>query len=132
MVTGVPVAAETVTPLTSAAAPILLPTSASASATGSAPAETLVRALQSLVVGPVEISGQYVNSVTGAYAFSLPVNAPLVAAYAAAPAPLVFSPYAPATGQYALRASLPGFADKEATLPQLTAGGFVVTNFTFP
>jgi len=121
-----------VTSLTSAAAPILLPASASASATGTAPTDTWVRALQPLVAGPVEINAQYVNSVTGAYAFSLPVNAPLVAAYAAAPAPLVFSPYAPATGQYSLRASLPGFADKQATLPQLTAGGSVTTNFTFP
>ncbi len=132
VVTGVPVATETVTSLTSAAAPILLPASASASATGTAPTDTWVRALQPLVAGPVEINAQYVNSVTGAYAFSLPVNAPLVAAYAAAPAPLVFSPYAPATGQYSLRASLPGFADKQATLPQLTAGGSVTTNFTFP
>ncbi len=132
VVTGVPVAAETVTPLASAAAPVVLPPSASASAAGTAPADTLVRALQPLAVGTVEIDGQYVNSVTGAYAFSLPVSAPLVAAYAAAPAPLVFSADAPAAGRYTLRASLPGFADKDAVLPALNAGGAATANFTFP
>lgn len=132
VVTGVPVAAETVTPVASAAAPVALPPSASASATGTAPADTLVRALQPLAVGTVEIDGQYVNSVTGAYAFSLPVSAPLVAAYAAAPAPLVFAADAPAAGRYTLRASLPGFADKDAVLPALTAGGAATANFTFP
>lgn len=132
VVTGVPVAAETVTPLVSAAAPVVLPPSASASAAGTAPADTLVRALQPLAVGTVEIDGQYVNSVTGAYAFSLPVSAPLVAAYAAAPAPLVFSADAQAAGRYTLRASLPGFADKDAVLPALNAGGAATANFTFP
>lgn len=132
VVTGVPVAAETVTPLASAAAPVVLPPSASASAAGTAPADTLVRALQPLAVGTVEIDGQYVNSVTGAYAFSLPVSAPLVAAYAAAPAPLVFSADAPAAGRYTLRASLPGFADKDAVLPALNVGGAATANFTFP
>lgn len=132
VVTGVPVAAETVTPVATAVAPIALPPSGSASASGTAPADTLVRALQPLAVGTVEIDGQYVNSVTGAYAFSLPVSAPLVAAYAAAPAPLVFSADAPAAGRYTLRASLPGFADKDAVLPALSAGGAATANFTFP
>jgi hypothetical protein len=132
VVTGVPVAAETVTPVASAAAPVALPPSASASAAGTAPADTLVRVLQPLAVGTVEIDGQHVNSVTGAYAFSLPVSAPLVAAYAAAPAPLVFSADAPAAGRYTLRASLPGFADKDAVLPALNAGGAATANFTFP
>lgn len=132
VVTGVPVAAETVTPVATAVAPIALPPSGSASATGTAPADTLVRALQPLAVGSVEIDGQYVNSVTGAYAFSLPVSAPLVAAYAAAPAPLVFSADAPAAGRYTLRASLPGFADKDAVLPALSSGGAATANFTFP
>lgn len=132
VVTGVPVAAETVTPVATAAAPVALPPSASASATGTAPADTLVRALQPLAVGTVEIDGQYVNSVTGAYAFSLPVSAPLVAAYAAAPAPLVFAADPSAAGRYTLRASLPGFADKDAVLPALTAGGAATANFTFP
>ncbi|WP_034713265.1 DUF4382 domain-containing protein [Acidovorax sp. JHL-9] len=132
VVTGVPVVAETVTPVASAASPIALAASASASATGTAPADTLVRALQSLAGIAVEIDGQYVDSVTGAYAFSLPVNAPLVAAYAVAPAPLVFAPNTQAAARYTLRASRLGFADKDAVLPVLAAGSSTTTNFTFP
>lgn len=132
VVTGVPVVAETVTPVASAASPIALAASASASATGTAPADTLVRALQSLAGNTVEIDGQYVDSVTGAYAFSLPVNAPLVAAYAAAPAPLVFAANTQAAARYTLRASRLGFADKDAVLPVLAAGSSTTTNFTFP
>ncbi|MCM2347084.1 MAG: carboxypeptidase-like regulatory domain-containing protein, partial [Acidovorax soli] len=132
VVTGVPVVAETVTPVASAALPIALTASASASATGTAPADTLVRALQSLAGNTVEIDGQYVDSVTGAYAFSLPINAPLVAAYAAAPAPLVFAANTQAAARYTLRASRLGFADKDAVLPVLAAGSSTTTNFTFP
>lgn len=129
VVTGVPVVAETVTPVASAASPIALAASASASATGTAPADTLVRALQSLAGNTVEIDGQYVDSVTGAYAFSLPVNAPLVAAYAAAPAPLVFAANTQAAARYTLRASRLGFADNDAVLPVLAAGSSTITNF---
>lgn len=133
VVTGVPVVAETVTPVASATLPVALAPSASATASGFAPADTLVRAMQPLTAaGPVEVDGKYVNSVTGAYAFSLPVNAPLVAAYAAAPAPLFFAADTPAAGRYTLRASLQGFADKQTVLPTLTANGSTNANFTFP
>lgn len=133
VVTGVPVVAETVTPVASVALPISLAGSGSATVTGTAPADTLVRALQPLTAGGnVEIDGKYVNSVTGAYAFSLPVNAPLVGVYAAAPAPLVFAADTPAAGRYILRASLQGFTDKQTVLPALTAGGSTTANFTFP
>lgn len=133
VVTGVPVAAETVTPLGSAASPFSLPVSATAGVSGAAPADTLVRALQPLTAGmSVEVGGQFVNATTGAYAFTLPVAAPLVAAYVPAPAPLVFSADAAAAGKYALRASLVGYAEKEATLPTLAAGASVSQNFTFP
>ena len=133
VVTGVPVVAETVTPVASVALPIALAPSASATVSGTAPADTLVRAMQPLTAaGTVEIDGAYVNSVTGAYAFSLPVNAPMVGAYAAAPAPLVFAADTQAAARYTLRASLPGFADKQTVLPPLTAGGSTTANFTFP
>ena len=133
VVTGVPVVAETVTPVASVALPIALAPSASATVSGTAPADTLVRAMQPLTAaGTVEIDGAYVNSVTGAYAFSLPVNAPMVGAYAAAPAPLVFAADTQAAARYTLRARLPGFADKQTVLPPLTAGGSTTANFTFP
>lgn len=133
VVTGVPVAAETVTPLGSAASPFSLPVSATAGVSGAAPADTLVRALQPLTAGmSVEVGGQFVNATTGAYAFTLPVAAPLVAAYVPAPAPLVFSADAAGAGKYVLRASLVGYAEKEATLPTLAAGASASQNFTFP
>lgn len=133
VVTGVPVVAETVTPIGSAASPVALPASATATVAGAAPVDTLVRALQPLTAGmAVEVGGQYVNSVTGAYTFTLPVAPPLVAAYVPAPAPLVFTADAAAAGKYVLRASLTGFAEKQAVLPTLAAGASASQNFTFP
>lgn len=133
VVTGVPVAAETVTPLGSAATPFSLPVSATAGVSGTAPADTLVRALQPLTAGmSVEVGGQFVNATTGAYAFTLPVAAPLVAAYVPAPAPLVFTADAAVAGKYMLRASLTGFAEKQAVLPTLAAGASASQNFAFP
>lgn len=133
VVTGVPVVAETVTPIGSAASPVALPASATATVAGAAPVDTLVRALQPLTAGmAVEVGGQYVNSVTGAYTFTLPVASPLVAAYVPAPAPLVFTADAAAAGKYVLRASLTGFAEKQAVLPTLAAGASASQNFTFP
>ena len=132
VVTGVPVVAETVTPVASVAAPIALAPSASATVSGTAPADTLVRALQPLTTaGSVEVDGGYVNSVTGAYAYSLPLNAPLVGAYAVAPQPLVLTADAAAAARYTMRASLAGFADKQTVLPVLTGAG-ATANFTFP
>lgn len=132
VVTGVPVVAETVTPVASVAAPIALAPSASATVSGTAPVDTLVRALQPLTTaGSVEVDGGYVNSVTGAYAYSLPLNAPLVGAYAVAPQPLVLTADAAAAARYTMRASLAGFADKQTVLPVLTGAG-ATANFTFP
>ena len=132
VVTGVPVVAETVTPVASVALPIALAPSASATVSGTAPADTLVRAMQPLTAaGTVEIDGAYVNSVTGAYAYSLPLNAPLVGAYAVAPQPLVLTADAAAAARYTMRASLAGFADKQTVLPVLTGAG-ATANFTFP
>lgn len=133
VVTGVPVTAQTVTPIASASAPIALPPSATAAATGTAPIDTLVRAMQPLTIGgTVEVAGQFVDGVTGGYSFLLPVAAPWVAAYAPAPAALVFSPDNGAAAHYTLRASLSGYADKVVLLPTLTAGSSSTTNFAFP
>ncbi|TXD15419.1 DUF4382 domain-containing protein [Extensimonas vulgaris] len=133
VVTGVPVTAQTVTPIASTSTPIALPPSGTATATGTAPVDTLVRAMQPLTIGGVvEVAGQYVDGVTGGYTFQLPVAAPLVAAYAPAPAPLVFSPDNLVAARYTLRASLNGYADKTEALPMLTAGGTKTTNFIFP
>lgn len=133
VVTQVPVAADTVTPLGSSAQPVPLPASPVATVQGSAPVGTLVRALQSVATaGPVEVAAQGVDGVSGAYLFTLPTSAPLVAPYAVAPAPLVFTADAAAAGRYTLQARLAGFADKQAVLPVLVPGAVQNTSFTFP
>jgi transcription antitermination factor NusG len=133
VVTQVPVATDTVTPLGSAAQPVPLPVSPVATVQGTATVGTLVRGMQPLTTGgAVEVAAQGVDGVTGAYAFTLPTSAPLVAPYAVAPAPLVFTADAAAAGRYTLQARLAGFADKQAVLPPLTAGAVQTTSFTFP
>lgn len=133
VVTGVAVAADTVTAVNASATAFDPPASAIATVDGTAPVNTLVRALQALSAGPTfEVAGRFVNGVTGAYAYALPINAPLVAPYVAAPGALVFTANAAAAGNYTLAASQAGFADKTASPPRLTADTTVTTNFTFP
>lgn len=130
VVHGVPVVADTVTTL---GAPIAMPASAVGTAHGSAPVDTLVRAMQPLSGGPViEVAGRYVDGLTGGYSFSLPTDAPLVASYVAPLAALDFVADAAAAGRYQLNADLAGFAGKTASLPALAAGGAIETDISFP
>lgn len=130
VVKNVPVSTDTVTPL---GAPIGLPPSPLAMVHGTAPVNTLMRAMQPLTGGPnIEVVGRYVDGESGAYGFALPTAAPLVARYAAPPTALSFAPDASAAGRYDLRASLEGFADKTVELPLLQAGDNVQTDINFP
>lgn len=132
VVTAVPVTADTVTQV--GATPLNPPLAASSGVLqGSAPADTWIGVLQALTGGPtIGIGGQFVDSTTLQYSFSLPIDAPVVAPYVAAPTPLVFAADTAAGAKYTLTASLSGFADKTATLPALTASAPITTNFTFP
>lgn len=133
VVTGVPVAPETVTPVGSATAPLGIPPSPAATVQGSAPADAQVRVLQSVAsAGVVEVAGGGVDAVSGAYRFAVPTLAPRVAAYAASPTGLVFAADTAAAGRYAVQARLAGFADKTQTLPVLNAGDVQTTDFQFP
>lgn len=133
VITSVVVAADTVTPVNASAVPLNPPTSATASAIGIATVGAYVRASQSLTVGPtLQISGRFVDDTTGAYAFTLPVNAPLVGPYAAAPNPLVLTADSAATGKYSMGASLTGFLDKSVLTSPLVSGAIVTVNFAFP
>ena len=133
VVTSVTVTADTVLGFNALGTALNPPASASATFNGTAPANTLVRAVQLFAGGvEVEVAGRFVDGTTGAYSYVLPVNAPLVAPYAAAPVALVFTPDAAAAGKYTLKASLPTFADKTATPPAPASGATVTTNFTFP
>ncbi len=133
VVTNVTVASGLVTSVNSSTTAFNPPTSPTGTVNGTAPVDTMVRALQSLTGGPtVEITGRFVDGVSGAYSYQLPVNAPIVAPYVAPPSLLVFTPDNTAAGKYTLNASLSGFAAKSATLGTLASGNTITTNFTFP
>ena len=135
VITNVVVATDTVTSVNGSGTAFSLPVSATGTANGTAPVDTLVRALQVLSSGTsVEVAGRFVDGTTGAYSFPLAVNAPLVAPYVAAPGALVFTADTAAAARYTLRASagLSAFADKSAALPVLGTNATITTNFTFP
>ena len=68
----------------------------------------------------------------GALQFTLPVKAPLVGPYAAAPNPLVLTADSAAAGKYSMGASLTGFLDKSVLTSPLVSGAIVTVNFAFP
>ena len=130
VINNVPVVTDQVTTIST---PITMQASPVVTVQGTAPINTLVRALQPLTSGPtIEVAGRYVDGTTGTYDFTLPTNAPLVAAYVAPPAALNFTPDVAAAGRYSVRASLDGHADKATELLTLPAGSSVQANFTFP
>ena len=133
VVTSVVVATDTVTSINASGTVLNPPVSASGTVNGTATVNTFVRAVQLLTGGStVEVTGRFVDGTTGAYSYLLPVNAPLVAPYAAAPGALVFTADTAAAGKYTFKASLAGFVDKTSTLATLTSGATITTNFTFP
>ncbi len=133
VVTGVVIAADTVTSVGTSTSPLNPPAAATASVIGIATTGSYIRAQQALTAGPtVQVTGRFVDDVTGSYAFTLPVSAPLVGPYAVAPNPLVLTADTAAAGKYTMGASLTGFTDKLTVLSTLTAGAVVTTNFVFP
>ena len=133
IITNVVVATDTVTSVNASGTVLNPPASATGTVNGSASLNSFVRALQTLTGGTqAEIAGRFVDGTTGAYSYTLPVNAPLVAPYVAGPGTLVFTADTAVAAKYTLKASLAGFVDKAATLPNLAAGATITTNFTFP
>jgi hypothetical protein len=137
VVTGVTVAAETVTSINASATALSPPVSATRTLTGTAPVETLVRALQELTGSAptnVEVAGGFVvptTLTTGDYTYRLPVAAPLIAPYVAG-SPLAFKSDALATaGKYTLSANLNG-AVKTMPPVTLSSDATIKTDFTFP
>jgi hypothetical protein len=133
VVTDVPVDNEAVTTLPAFAAPA----SASASAagtvtTGTTPVEADVRAIQALADGTtIQVAGGPVEPSTGEYLLVLPVAAPMVAPYAALPAPLAFVADVEAAGRYSIGASALG-TTKAAGPLTFAEGATVTTDFVFP
>lgn len=129
VVTGVPVTTTAYTHVGSLASPIVPPlsTPADAAVGGTVqPATAAVRALQALTGGPtVEVRWAVPDASTGAFALSLPVGAPVKAAYVAPPQLPVFAADAAAAAHYTVEASLAGVAktqqvDAAAAVPPLS------------
>lgn len=137
VVTGVVVNADTVTALNSAASAIAPTASANGTAkgkvtTGQTPIDAATRAIQALTGGhTIELASAPVDSTTGNYSYTLPVAAPLVATYVAAPGTLSFTADTAVAGKYSVQASALG--DSKSAGPfTLTAGSTSTNDFVFP
>jgi len=136
VVTGVVVSSELVTQLDTAATPMTPPPASMGNVvgtvtTGVQPIDASVAITQQLSDGtPLEIDALPADSVTGAYAFALPVSAPYVAPYVAG-GPLVFTADLGAAGLYGVTATSAG-ATKGDALPALTVGATLEADFVFP
>lgn len=131
VMTGVPVITTAFTTVNSAALAISPPVATQRAVTGTVtPATATVRALQSFTAGPtVEVGWGAVDATTGAFSFSLPIEAPVKTAYVANPATLTFTPDATAAGKYTIEAASAGAVkttsiNASAVVPPVT--------FTFP
>ena len=131
VMTGVPVVATAFTNVNSAALPIVLPAVPLRAVAGTVtPATATVRALQAFSGGPtVEVAWGAVDADSSAFAFNLPTQAPLKAAFVANPAALNFVADAAAAGKYTLQAASNGVTkslaiDTAAIVPPVV--------FTFP
>jgi hypothetical protein len=137
VVTNVVIAADTVTSISGSSNPLSLPGSATGTlagkvTTGVTPIDATVDAKQPLSGGhTIEAIGAAVDSVSGAYSYSVPVGPPVVAPFAAAPATLNFAADTAAAGKCLLVATS-GVSTKTAGPVNLAAGATVTTNFTFP
>lgn len=107
IVRSVPIVAGADTTVSTSAAPIMPPPSASRSVSGTVTppsAEATVRALQMTGGAKFEIDAAFANLSTGAYGMSLPAAAPVVGSYQITlPIPLI--PDATAAGRYTIEAT---------------------------
>jgi hypothetical protein len=129
--TGVPVTTTSFTTVNSAALPIAPAVSTLRSVSGTlTPATATVRATQTFNGGPkVEVSWGVVDATSGAFAFSLPIQAPVKTSYVASPVALNFVTDSTAAGKYTLEASSAGATKTQAI--DVSAAVPAVT-FTFP
>jgi len=111
VLTGVPVAATTVTSVGSSSVRITAPASLSMRTVSGtvSPATATVRALQGLTGGPVvEVASPPVDALDGSFAMSLPVAAPVRAPYVANAPAFGFAADAAVAGLYTVQANSNG------------------------
>lgn len=133
VMTGVPVVTTAFTHVSSAAVPIAPASAASApravAGTATPPTATM-RALQTFNGGPkIEAAFAPVDATSGAFGFSLVIEAPVKTAYVTNPVALTFLPDATAAGKYTIEATSAGAVktqaiDVSAPVPDV--------NFVFP
>jgi hypothetical protein len=134
VVTGVTVAAETVTTIGS---PIAPPASSTGTIGGTVvltppvtPIDAALAATQTLSGGAtIEVASTSADANLGTYSFTLPVAAPLVAPYITGT--LTFTADAAAAGKYKVAATSGG-TTKVSAVQTVTAGGNVTLGFAFP
>ncbi|HEU0198972.1 MAG TPA: DUF4382 domain-containing protein [Burkholderiaceae bacterium] len=132
VVTGVPIALQSSTRISTAAEPIALPASATRTASGDvtpAAAAPSVRAVQAVGAVPKIEVGAVNADAAGAYALTLPTAAPRLASYAT-PLPLAFSTQAANAAKYTLEASADGYLTQSAAVDLSAANATV--DFTLP
>ena len=95
--------------------------------------DAVVRVHQALLpAGPtVEVASTAANATTGDYSFSLPVGAPVVAAFTSSGAALTFAPAVPSAGVYQVRATVAGVTRGPTTVT-VNDSTPVIVNFAFP
>ena len=127
VMTGVPVTGTAITLVNPSTAPFDPPTSTMRTALGkvdttgsTAVPDATVRALQTLGAAKVEVISRHVDADTGAYRFSLPIAAPVKAAYVAGATSLSFSTESASAGKYALEAAVVGKATQTASIDLTT------------
>ncbi len=135
VITGVPVTADTVLSLNTAAGALVSASSPNGVASGAitvtpaGPLDANVRALQTAGSATVEVTSTLADESTGLYSLTLPTAAPLVTSYAV-PLPPATAASASA-GRYTLQATLDGVT-KTAAPVTVSASAPVVTGFSFP
>jgi hypothetical protein len=132
VVTGVVVQSQLVTTI---ASPINPPISAVGTqggtvTTGVTPIDASLAAQQALAAGgTIEVAYAAADSVSGAYSFTLPVGAPVVAPYVTGA--LTFATDSGAAAKYTIAATSGG-TTKPSSLLTVTTGSNAPVNFTFP
>jgi hypothetical protein len=135
VITGVPVTADTVLSLNTAAAALGSASSPNGMVSGAitvtpgGPLDANVRALQSAGTATVEVASTLADESTGLYSLTLPTAAPLVTSYAV-PLPPATAASASA-GRYTLQATLGGVT-KPPVPVTVSASAPVVAGFSFP
>ncbi|MBL0730086.1 DUF4382 domain-containing protein [Piscinibacter sp. HJYY11] len=136
VITGVPVTADTVLSLNTAAAALVSAPSPNGVASGSitvtpaGPLDANVRALQAVGAATVEVASTLADEGTGLYSLTLPTAAPLMTSYAVPLPPA--TPASASAGRYTLQATLGGVTKATAAPVAVSASAPVVTGFSFP